>query len=113
MLTWAIIFLVIAVVAGVFGFTGISAAASGIARILFFIFLVVFIVTLIWGSRFDRACERTGVRLVQPAYLGRGMDAWDLSSSGGRSGSPSAMFERTGKDRLRWAGTEQKETGSS
>lgn len=51
MLTWAVIFFIIAIVAGVFGFGGISAAATDMARILFFIFLVLFLVTLIFGNR--------------------------------------------------------------
>jgi uncharacterized membrane protein YtjA (UPF0391 family) len=50
MLSWALLFLVIALLAGLFGFTGIYAAASGIAQILFFIFLVLFIVSLIAGG---------------------------------------------------------------
>jgi len=49
MLSWAVIFLVIALVAARFGFTGIAVAAAGIAKVLFFIFLVVFIVALIMG----------------------------------------------------------------
>ena len=47
MLTWAIIFLVIAIVAGIFGFGGISSASAGIARILFFALIVAFIISLI------------------------------------------------------------------
>ncbi len=47
MLTWAIIFLVIAIVAGIFGFGGISAASAGIARILFFIMVLLFIGSLL------------------------------------------------------------------
>jgi uncharacterized membrane protein YtjA (UPF0391 family) len=47
LLTWALIFAVIALSAGVFGFGGVASAAGGVARILFFIFLVVFLVTLI------------------------------------------------------------------
>ena len=47
LLTWALIFAVVALVAGVFGFGGVASAAAGVARILFFIFLVVFLVTLI------------------------------------------------------------------
>ena len=43
MLTWALIFAVIALVAGVFGFGGVASAAAGVARILFFIFIVVFL----------------------------------------------------------------------
>ena len=38
LLTWALIFAVIALVAGVFGFGGVASAAAGVARILFFIF---------------------------------------------------------------------------
>ena len=49
MLTWAVIFFVIALVAALFGFTGIVSGAVQIAQVLFFIFLVVFIVTLIAG----------------------------------------------------------------
>ena len=47
MLTWTLIFLIVALIAAVFGFTGIAGAAVGIARILFAIFLVLFLVTLI------------------------------------------------------------------
>jgi uncharacterized membrane protein YtjA (UPF0391 family) len=51
MLSYALIFLGVAIVAGLFGFTGISLAASDIARVLFFIFLVLFAVSLIFGLR--------------------------------------------------------------
>ena len=47
MLTWAIIFLVIAILAGIFGFREVSSVATQIAKILFFIFLVLFVVSLI------------------------------------------------------------------
>ena len=47
MLTWALIFLVIALVAGALGFTNIAAGAATIGRVLFGIFLVVFVVLLI------------------------------------------------------------------
>jgi len=47
MLTWAIVFLVIAIIAGFFGFTGVSAAAAGIAKILFFIFVTIFVLMLV------------------------------------------------------------------
>jgi uncharacterized membrane protein YtjA (UPF0391 family) len=47
LLTWALIFAVVALIAGVFGFGGVASTAAGVARILFFIFLVVFLVTLI------------------------------------------------------------------
>lgn len=47
MLTWVLIFLVIALLAAIFGFTGLARAAAGIAKIIFFIFLIFFIVSLI------------------------------------------------------------------
>lgn len=47
MLTWVIIFLVLALIAALFGFGGIAAGAAGIAKILFYIFLVIFVVMLI------------------------------------------------------------------
>ncbi len=49
MLTWAIIFLAIALIAALFGFTGLYLAASSIAQILFFVSLVVFLLSLIVG----------------------------------------------------------------
>lgn len=49
MLTWALIFFIVAIVAGLFGFTKIEGAATSIAKILFFIFLVLFIISLITG----------------------------------------------------------------
>ncbi|CDZ77989.1 Small integral membrane protein [Legionella massiliensis] len=47
MLTWALIFLVVAIIAGLFGFRGIASTAVDIARILFFLFIVIFVVLLI------------------------------------------------------------------
>ena len=44
MLTWAIIFLVIAVVAAALGFGGVAQGAATIAKVLFGIFLVVALV---------------------------------------------------------------------
>lgn len=49
LLTWAVVFFVIALLAAVFGFGGIAAASAWIAQILFFVFLAVFIVLLIAG----------------------------------------------------------------
>ncbi len=46
MLTWSVIFLVMAIIAGIFGFTAIAGAAIGFAKILFMIFLALFIVSL-------------------------------------------------------------------
>lgn len=47
MLTWAIIFFLLAVAAAVLGFGGLAGAFAGIAKILFFIFLVLLIVSAI------------------------------------------------------------------
>lgn len=47
MLTWVVIFLVIALLAAVFGFTGIAAASAGIAKVIFFVFVVLFAISLI------------------------------------------------------------------
>ena len=47
MLSWALIFLFVAIIAAVFGFGGIASASAGIAQILFFLFLVLFVVSLI------------------------------------------------------------------
>ena len=49
MLSWTLMFLVVALLAAVFGFTGIAMAAAGIAKILFYLFLVLFLVSLIAG----------------------------------------------------------------
>jgi uncharacterized membrane protein YtjA (UPF0391 family) len=49
MLSWALIFFVVAIIAAVFGFGGIASASAGIAQILFFLFLVLFVVALIMG----------------------------------------------------------------
>ena len=47
MLTWTLIFLVVALIAGGLGFSGVAASAAGVVRILFFIFLVLFAISLI------------------------------------------------------------------
>ncbi len=47
MLTWAVIFLVVAIVASMFGFREVSSVATQIAKVLFFIFLILFIISLI------------------------------------------------------------------
>ena len=49
MLSWAVLFLVIALLAAVFGFTGLAGTAAGKAQILFFIFLVIFLISLVMG----------------------------------------------------------------
>lgn len=47
MLTWVVIFLIIAIVAAIFGFGGIVEAAVDIAKFIFFIFIVLFIISLV------------------------------------------------------------------
>lgn len=49
MLSWALIFFVVAIIAAIFGFGGIATASAGVAQILFFLFLVLFVVSLIMG----------------------------------------------------------------
>lgn len=49
MLTYAIIFLIVALIAGLFGFTGIARGSATIAKFLFFLFVVLFILALIFG----------------------------------------------------------------
>ena len=51
MLSWSILFLVIALVAALLGFTRIAGTSAGIAKILFVVFLVVFVVSLLLGGR--------------------------------------------------------------
>ena len=46
MLSWALMFLIIALIAGVLGFGVIAGTAAGIAKILFLVFLVLFVVSL-------------------------------------------------------------------
>ena len=47
MLSWALVFLVVALIAAVLGFGDIAGAATGIAKILFFVFLVIFLISLL------------------------------------------------------------------
>jgi uncharacterized membrane protein YtjA (UPF0391 family) len=47
MLTWALIFLVVALIAGAFGFWGVASAATSFAKILFIVFLVLFLGSLL------------------------------------------------------------------
>lgn len=49
MLTWAVIFLVIAIIAALFGFRDVEGVAIQIAKILFFVFIILFIISLIFG----------------------------------------------------------------
>ena len=49
MLSWAVVFFVVAVIVAIFGFGGIAAGAAGIAKVLFVLFLIAFAVSLIVG----------------------------------------------------------------
>lgn len=49
MLSWALVFFVVAIIAAVFGFGGIAAGATEIAKILFFLFVILFAVSLVVG----------------------------------------------------------------
>ena len=49
MLTWAAIFLIIALISGVLGFRSLEGLAMQIAKVLFFIFIILFLISLIWG----------------------------------------------------------------
>jgi uncharacterized membrane protein YtjA (UPF0391 family) len=51
MLSYAVIFLIIALLAGVLGFGVIAGTAATIAKILFVVFLVLFVISLITGKR--------------------------------------------------------------
>lgn len=50
MLSWTVVFLLIALIAALFGFTGVYVAAAGIAKILFFVFLVLFVLSFLTGG---------------------------------------------------------------
>ncbi|MEN0652196.1 MULTISPECIES: DUF1328 domain-containing protein [Hyphobacterium] len=47
MLSWAILFFILALVAAVFGFGGIASTFVGIAQILFVVFLILFVISLV------------------------------------------------------------------
>lgn len=49
LLTWALVFLAVAILAAIFGFRGVAGTATSIAKVLFFIFLVLFVISLILG----------------------------------------------------------------
>jgi uncharacterized membrane protein YtjA (UPF0391 family) len=51
MLSWAIVFFVVAIVAALFGFGGIASGAVEIAKVLFFLFLIAFVVSLVLHLR--------------------------------------------------------------
>jgi uncharacterized membrane protein YtjA (UPF0391 family) len=51
MLTWALIFLVVAIVAAVVGLTGVAGIAANIAWVLFVLFIIIAIVFFVLGRR--------------------------------------------------------------
>lgn len=50
MLSYAVIFLVIALIAAAFGFQGVAGVAVGAAKLLFFIFIILFFIALFAGA---------------------------------------------------------------
>jgi len=51
MLSYAVVFLLIALLAGVLGFGVIAGTAATIAKVLFVVFLVLFVVSLFRGRK--------------------------------------------------------------
>jgi len=51
MLSWAMIFLVIALIAAVLGFGGIAGSAIGLAKAIFFISTVLFMIACLMGRK--------------------------------------------------------------
>jgi uncharacterized membrane protein YtjA (UPF0391 family) len=51
MLSYAVLFLVIAIIAGILGFGVIAGTAALFARVLFLVFLVLFVASLLRGRR--------------------------------------------------------------
>ena len=49
MLSYAALFLIIALIAALFGFGGIAAGAAEMAKVLFWLFLIIFLVSLLMG----------------------------------------------------------------
>lgn len=47
MLSWVLIFLVVALIAGALGFTGLAETSAGIAQIIFFFFLILLLVSFL------------------------------------------------------------------
>jgi len=54
MLSWALMFLVIALLAALFGFTNVAGTSIAAAQIVFFVFLVLFVLSLLFGRRAPR-----------------------------------------------------------
>tara|TARA_R110002111_G_scaffold153375_1_gene220238 strand:- start:229192 stop:229359 length:168 start_codon:yes stop_codon:yes gene_type:complete len=51
MLSWALMFLIIALVAGLFGFGLVGGMAYGAAKICFFVFVILAIISMLTGKR--------------------------------------------------------------
>jgi uncharacterized membrane protein YtjA (UPF0391 family) len=51
MLTYALIFFIVALLAGILGFGVIAGTAATIAKVLFVIFLILFVVSLLRGRK--------------------------------------------------------------
>ncbi|HUR53234.1 MAG TPA: DUF1328 domain-containing protein [Gemmataceae bacterium] len=49
MLSWALMFLVIALIAALFGFTNVAGTSMAAAQVVFFVFLILFVVSLVMG----------------------------------------------------------------
>ncbi len=47
MLTWSVIFFIVAIMAGLLGFGGIASTSASIAQVFFFIFLIGFIISMV------------------------------------------------------------------
>jgi len=47
MLSWSVVFLIVAFVAAMLGFGGMAASAAGVAKVLFFVFLLLFAASLV------------------------------------------------------------------
>ncbi len=51
MLSWALLFIIIALIAGVLGFGVVAGTAAWVAKVCFFVFLVLFVLSLFTGRR--------------------------------------------------------------
>lgn len=49
MLSWALVFLVVAIIAGALGFGGVAVVSVELAKAIFWIFLILFAVSLVYS----------------------------------------------------------------
>ena len=49
MLSWVVMFLVVALIAGILGFGGVAGASIEIAKIIFFVAILLFLVSAVIG----------------------------------------------------------------